>query len=165
MIIEKKQEFKSSGVLTLLGLVGFSVMIIAAPWNRQYQDSDVDAALQKAEVVGYQVVQIYREASKSAAVSADRNGGRGRTPASINPEGNLENLRTTGTMGTDPWGQPYHYRILSAEKSKPMRILVWSDGPNKKPETPDLDNEAKKISSQPVFSGDDVGVVLSMTQN
>lgn len=163
MNIEKKQEFKSSGVLTLLGLVGFSVMIIAAPWNRQSMDSDVDAALQKAEVVGYQVVQIYREAAKTAAVSSDNKGGR--TPASISPEGNLENLRTTGTMGTDPWGQPYHYRILSAEKAKPMRILVWSDGPNKKSETPDLDNEAKKISGQPVFNGDDVGVVLSMTQN
>ena len=159
---EQKQEFKSSGVLTLLGLVGFSAIIIAAPWNRPYQDSQVDAALQKAEVVGYQVVQIYREAAKTSALSADS---QGRTPASVNPENGLDNLRTTGTMGNDPWGRPYHYRILSAEKSKPMRILVWSDGPNKKSETPDLDNEAKKIVGQPAFNGDDIGVVLSMTQN
>lgn len=159
---EQKQEFKSSGVLTLLGLVGFSAAIIAAPWNRQYQDSQVDAALQKAEVVGYQVVQIYREAAKTSALSPNTNG---RAPASVAPENSLENLRTTGTMGTDPWGQPYHYRILSAEKSKPMRILVWSGGPNQKTETPDLDNEAKKITAQPVYSGDDIGVVLSMTQN
>ncbi len=159
---ERKQEFKSSGVLTLLGLVGFSAAIIAAPWNRSYQDNEIDAALQKAEVVGYQVVQIYREAAKTSALSSGKSG---RIPASVPQEASLESLRTTGTMGTDPWGQPYHYRILSAEKNKPMRILVWSSGPNKKADTADLENETKVISGQPTYSGDDIGVVLSMTQN
>lgn len=159
---ERKQEFKSSGVLTLLGLVGFSAAIIAAPWNRSYQDVEIDAALQKAEVVGYQVVQIYREAAKSSALSSHKSN---RNPASATPEATLENLRTTGTMGNDPWGQPYHYRILSAEKNKAMRILVWSSGPNKKADTADLENESKNISGQPTYSGDDIGVVLSMTQN
>lgn len=159
---EKKQEFKSSGVLTLLGLVGFSASIIAAPWNRQNHDSEVELALQKAEVVGYQVVQIYREAAK---VSGMPSGNSGRVPASVGPEATLENLRTTGTMGNDPWGQPYHYRILSAEKNKPIRILVWSTGPNKKSDTPDLENETRALPTQPTYSGDDIGVVLSMNQN
>lgn len=159
---DKKQEFKSSGVITLLGLVGFSAVIISAPWNRSYQDTEVDAAMHKAEIVGYQVVQIYREAAKNSALSSSSSS---RNPASASPENNLESLRTTGTMGTDPWGQPYHYRILSAEKNKAMRILVWSAGPNKKIETADLDNETKQVVGQPSYSGDDVGVVLSMNQN
>ncbi|MDG0814742.1 hypothetical protein [Bdellovibrio svalbardensis] len=159
---ERKQEFKSSGVLTLLGLVGFSAAIIAAPWNRSHRDTEVDAALQKAEVVGYQVVQIYREAAKTSALSFSKSG---RNPASVAPETTLESLRTTGTMGNDPWGQPFHYRILSAEKNKAMRILVWSSGPNKKADTAELENESKAISSQPIYVGDDIGVVLSMTQN
>lgn len=160
---EKKQEFKSSGVLTLLGLVGFSASIIASPWNHSAQDTDVQAALQKAEVVGYQVVQIYREAAKNTADSRVPAGGR--MPASVAPTAALDGMRTTGTMGSDPWGHPYHYRVLSTDQSKNIRILVWSSGPNGKIETADLDNEDKKLTAQPTYEGDDVGVVLSMSQN
>lgn len=160
---EQKQEFKSSGVLTLLGLVGFSLSIIASPWNHSARDIDTEAALQKAEVVGYQVVQIYREAAKNSGVPSAARGGR--NPASVAPVASLDSLRTTGTMGTDPWGQSYHYRVLSADQSKNIRILVWSSGPNGKIETVDLDNEDKKITAQPQYEGDDIGVVLSMSQN
>lgn len=160
---EQKQEFKSSGVLTLLGLVALSTAIIAAPWNRQHQDSQVDLALQKAEVVGYQVVQIYREAAKSTG-AASINGGR--APASeVRGLLSSADLRTTGTMGSDPWGQPYHFRILSSDSPKSMRILVWSSGPNRKSESPDLEDEAKRLPTQPVYSGDDMGIILNVTKN
>ncbi|WP_415061262.1 hypothetical protein [Bdellovibrio sp.] len=155
---EEKQEFKSSGVLALLGLVGFSAAIIATPWNRQMQDSRAEIALQKAEVVGYQVVQIYREAAKNSHTS-------GRNPASVEEASTAENLRSTGLMGTDPWGMPFRYRILSSDKAGHVRILVWSSGPNKKAETVALDNEEVAVTAQPVYSGDDVGVLLSVTQN
>ncbi|MGE5085353.1 MAG: hypothetical protein ACM3MG_03575 [Bacillota bacterium] len=160
---EQKQEFKSSGVLTLLGLVAFSLSIIASPWNHSGQDLDTEVALQKAEVVGYQVVQIYREAAKSSSASVVSKGGR--NPASLAPVVSLDSLRTTGTMGTDPWGHAYHYRVLSAEPAKNIRILVWSAGPNGKIETADLDDENKKVMVQPKYEGDDIGVVLSMSQN
>lgn len=158
---QEKQEFKSSGVLTLLGLVGISGLIIATPWNRQAQDSSSENALQKAEVVGYQVVQIYREASRSQSVFLDKSS-KDRMPASAAP---AEPLRTTGTMGTDPWGQPYHYRILSASDAPKVRILVWSTGPNKKVETVALEDEAQNLIQQPSYAGDDLGVILSVTQN
>lgn len=159
---EEKQEFKSSGVLALLGLVGFSAAIIATPWNRQMQDSRVEVALQKAEVVGYQVVQIYREAAKNSHTSDSPSG---RIPASVGEASVAENLRSTGLMGTDPWGVPFRYRILSSDKAGHVRILVWSSGPNKKAETIALDNEEVAVTEQPVYSGDDVGVLLSVTQN
>lgn len=158
---QEKQEFKSSGVLTLLGLVGISALIIATPWNRQVQDSAAENALQKAEVVGYQVVQIYREASRNQGVFLDNSSGS-RTPASATP---AEPLRTVGTMGLDPWGQPYHYRILSAADAPKVRILVWSAGPNMKVETKTLEDEDREISNQPTYAGDDLGVILSVTQN
>ena len=34
-----------------------------------------------------------------------------------------------GTIGRDPWGEAYNYRIIEMEKS-PI-ILVWSNGPDK----------------------------------
>lgn len=163
---EQNQEFKSTGVLALLGLVGFSAAIIATPWNRQMQDSRGETARQNAEVVGYQVVQIYREASKNT-VSEDTSGGR--LPASVSEEKavlSAENLRSTGTMGTDPWGQPYRYRIIpETVASGKIRILVWSSGPNKKIETAALDDEAKPLDNQPLYQGDDLGVLLSVSHN
>lgn len=162
---EKKQEFKSFGVLTLLGLVGFSTAIIATPWNRETGDSRTENARQKAEVVGYQVVQLYREASK-IQVSPGKPGER--QPASVSGEHTLspENLRSTGTMGMDPWGQPYHYRILSAPKVEgKIRILVWSAGPNKKVDTAHLEDEAKPLDPHPQYKGDDLGVLLSVSHN
>lgn len=160
---EQIQEVRSSGMLLIMGLVGLSMVIVATPWNRQFQDSRTEAALQKAEIVGYQVVQIYREASKSSM--SENNGGR--NPASIAPlEGEFPaNLRSTGTMGTDPWGAPYRYRILSADQVGNVRILVWSTGPNQKAETIKLDDEEAVITGQPTYAGDDIGVLLSMTHH
>lgn len=158
---EEKQHFKSSGVLTLLGLLGLSAGIVATPWNKALQDVGVDECRQKAEVVGYQVAQIFREASRN---KLHKSVSGGREPASIADSAGLENTRTTGTMGTDPWGQPYRYRILASDSSQ-IRILVWSAGPNMKPETADLDDENKIITKQPTYAGDDIGVILSVSQN
>lgn len=164
MKTKEKQEFKSSGVLTLLGLVGFSTAIIATPWNRQIEDSRGELARQKAEVVGYQVVQIYREAAKNSASPSSK---KVRNPASVEDSQAFspENLRSTGTMGVDPWGQPYRYRIISADALGKVRILVWSSGPNQKVETASLDNEEAPVKEQPLYLGDDMGVLLSMSQN
>lgn len=166
MINQQNQQFKSTGLLALLGLVAFCLAIIATPWNRQMRDSGHENARQKAEVVGYQVVQMYREASKNPASSAAP---RSRGPASAagseaSPELSMQNLRAIGTMGIDPWGRPFNYRIISADPGGRVRILVWSTGPNLKVESHQLENEQVAISSQPLYGGDDIGVLLTMSQ-
>lgn len=158
----EKQEFRSSNVLTLLGLVGLSAILIATPWNRQIQDSRVQAARQKAEIVGYQVVQIYKETIKN---SLPNNRTKDlRQPASADPQRAEQYLRNIGTMGTDPWGQPYHYRLLPSSKIGTLRILVWSAGPNQKMESNQLGKELALIN-EPSYTGDDIGIILSMSQN
>lgn len=159
---KEKQQFRSSGLLSLLGLIVLSLTIIATPWNRHIEDSKTQIALQKAEVVGYQVVQVYREAIK-VSLSSDKESGR--QPASAHPMELVENLRNTGTVGKDPWGQPYRYRILPPKNSNALKILVWSTGPNKKVESVELTDEQKNVLGQPSYSGDDLGVLLSMSQN
>lgn len=156
---EQIQEVKSSGVILILGLVVLSMIIIATPWNRQFQDSRIETALHKAEVVGYQVVQIYREAAKTSD-------NKDRAPASVTSSSGSAipaNIRSTGTMGLDPWGAPFRYRILSADPAGNVKILVWSSGPNQKVETAALDDEDVAIAGQPSYGGDDIGVLLSMT--
>ncbi|GEM_PF-1443022 len=164
MKTEQKQEFKSSGVLALLGLVSFSAAIIAVPWNKHTLDSKSEAAVQKATVVGYQVVQLYREAAQNTSKPTDPDL---RGPASVEESLVLQgdHLRSTGTMGTDPWGQPYNYRILSSEGPDKVKILVWSGGPNKVKETLELEDEDKPLAVQPVYAGDDLGILLSVSHN
>lgn len=160
---KQNQEFRSSGLLSLLGLVALAAGIVVMPWNREIQDSRIEMARQKAEVVGYQVAQIYREAAGAEVGLAKKSD---RNPASVAAvEGfSMENLRSTGTMGIDPWGEPYRYRILSATKAGEVRVLVWSLGPNKKADTQGLENEEQAIKEQPVYLGDDMGVLLSVAQ-
>lgn len=160
---KEKQEFRSSALLSSLGLLAVAVAIVATPWNRQIEDSRIEAARQKAEVVGYQVAQIYREALNSEANLMEVSG---RKPASVGAERafSMENLRSTGTMGTDPWGEPYRYRILSVDQPGAVRVLIWSGGPNKRVETADLDNEESSVKEQPVYFGDDMGVLLRVSQ-
>lgn len=163
---ETKQELKSFGVLTVLGLLGFSVMVIAAPWKRFESNSNSEQALQKAEVVGYQVAQIFREATKplSLSVSNPRSPGN-RIPAST--ESKIEGIRSVGTISMDPWGQPYHYRILSFDKNRATKILVWSTGKNKISENPSFDDESSQIhvAVKPTFSGDDIGTLINVDHN
>lgn len=164
MKTKEKHEFRSSSMLALLGLVVLSAVMIAVPWNRQTHDSRVQTARQKAEVVGYQVVQIYRESIK-VSVSTDTKP-QGRGLASVQESNGFpQNLRNVGTMGVDPWGEPYHYRLLSSDKAGFIRVLVWSSGPNKKLETNESIKEDVAQMGQPVYAGDDIGVVLSMSQN
>lgn len=157
MKINKNQELRSSSILGLFCLVGLSLTIIATPWNRDLNGAGQEKALHRAEIVGYQIVQLYREASKHTSEAP-----KSRAPASASP--NLTDLRRTGSMGTDPWGQAYNYRILSADQSK-LRILVWSSGPDKVINTKELENEDVSLADQPSFAGDDLGIVMSMNVN
>lgn len=158
MKITKNQELKSSSMLLLFGLVIGCAAIIATPWNRTMNEDRSERALHRAEIVGYQIVQLYREAAREANSTPEPS----RGPASVGPS--VNDLRKTGTMGSDPWGQAYHYRILSNEENK-LRILVWSLGPNQSEDTVALDDEDAQIESQPRFAGDDMGVVMNIPVN
>ncbi len=159
MKVSENQELKSSNILVMLGLLGLCLSIISTPWNRGITDPNSTKALQRAEIVGYQLVQLYREAAKVDSTTALK---ASRGPASVSSE--VPELRTIGTMGLDPWGQPFHYRILSADQNK-LRVLVWSSGPNQSVESNELVDEDFKLSTQPTFSGDDIGVVMMMSVN
>lgn len=143
--------------MTLMVLVaGITIL----PLGLQSRDNKTEQTLVLAEEIGTQVVAIYRDASRMEPENE-------RSPASI-AKGGLrglkEEFRSTGTTGKDPWGTPFQYRLISEDDSGNVRILVWSAGPNKKIESFELLDEGKEIKYQPVYSGDDLGVLLSMSQ-
>lgn len=138
---------------SLAGLMGF----MAIPsWTRQRDEDRVVNAKRHAEVLGYQVFEIYREAARNTHPATASSSSR--APASAAPvEGESLNFREAGSIGNDPWGQPYRYKILSAQGAQ-MKVQIWSAGPNKLFETDDKAGVAAES-----YTGDDVGVVLSMS--
>jgi type II secretory pathway pseudopilin PulG len=123
-------------LLSLLGLVFFALL---PAWNRHRTEAKLINAQRQAEVLAYQAFEIYRSSAKDPT----------RGPASASQGG--------GSLGTDPWGQPYRYKILNAGKDQ-LKVQIWSAGPNRNFETTDLDGIAAES-----YGGDDVGIVLSMT--
>lgn len=105
-----------------------------------------EKAMRRAEGLAYQLMDIHKASQKDS-----------RAPASSSNEGQI---------GSDPWGQPYRYRVLNHaaksadKKAQDYSLVVWSGGPNKKADTKEenLDSDRDDFSAQ--FEGDDVGVVV-----
>lgn len=147
----RKLSYKSLVFMSsLAGLIG----VLAVPiWSRQREQDQMVTAKRYAEVLGYQVFEIYREATKNATEEAPEF----RGPATADSaQAAAPYFHEAGNIGSDPWGQPYRYKLLS-QSGDQMRVRIWSAGPNKLFETHDPTDA--RVES---YIGDDVGVVLSM---
>lgn len=148
---ETNRILKAKKAFLFAGVIGLFVALILPSWSRLRSEDKIVNAQRQAEVLGYQVFQIYREASQLQAAEPVQ----GRSPASV-PEDFL-GRRESGSIGGDPWGQPYRYKILKAERDQ-LKVQIWSAGPNKIFETEDHPGVAAEK-----YLGDDVGLVLSMS--
>ncbi|MBK9322189.1 MAG: hypothetical protein IPM97_04390 [Bdellovibrionaceae bacterium] len=148
--LSKRYFAMGLGIFAILGF--FSI----PTWTRQRKEEMEVSAKRQAEVLGYQVFEIYSDAARNASV-LDLVGSR--SPASLKAiDGDISNLRESGSIGSDPWGQPYRYKILSAALDQ-LRVQIWSAGPNKTFETSDRPGIPADS-----YDGDDVGLVLSLNQ-
>lgn len=106
--------------LWLPALGGLVLLALAfLPFAHLSGDSRTVEIRTKAEVLAYQVAQLYRESLAPKGVSNDRRG-----PASV------ESV-SEGFMGLDPWGNAYRYRISPLDGDR-LRIEMRSAGPNGK---------------------------------
>jgi hypothetical protein len=156
MKTQSKQRLSYKNIVFMSSLAGLLGFMAVPSWTKQREEDRVINAKRHAEVLGYQVFEIYREAARNTHPENTNS----RAPASATPsEGEVLNFHDAGSIGNDPWGQPYRYKILSAHttNSEPMRVQIWSAGPNKIFETDDKPGVAAES-----YIGDDVGVVLSM---
>jgi hypothetical protein len=155
--MKNKENQKLSYPYWILGLGFLAVLgFLSMPsWTRQSEEDRVLNAKRHAEVLGYQVFEIYREAAHNS-IPAELIGSR--SPASMRAiGGDVSGMRESGSIGADPWGQPYRYKILSSA-SEQLKVQIWSAGPNKKFETGDVPGVAADS-----YTGDDVGIILSMS--
>jgi type II secretory pathway pseudopilin PulG len=147
MKTEQKQHVKSYGIISLLMLIGAAALICVPVWSGRTGASQ-QRTLHRAESLAYQLLE-------------SRKGTPSRGPASI--ESSINHLTLDqGQIGMDLWDHPYQYRLLKGADNQPSKILVWSLGPNGKPETSDETIESNRDHTNPQFSGDDLGIMLTV---
>lgn len=130
---EEFQEVTDRSWIFPLACLCLLVGLALLPLGRSSPEKKVIQARAKAEVLAYQVAQLYKESLESQGSSEEFvTSGRGpasvRMPSSETPV----NAPAEGLMGQDPWGRPYRYKISTEPDG---RLLVemrsWgSEGPS-----------------------------------
>lgn len=148
---DKKQQVRSYGIISLLLLAGCAALICVPVWSGR-TGVDQQKTLHRAEGLAYQLLESRKEAPAGLP---------GRGPASV--QGSVNHLTMDqGEIGLDAWGHPYHFKLLKVEGTQLAKILVWSFGPNGRGETQDEVIESNRDNRSPKFSGDDLGIMLSV---
>ena len=156
----KKQGFTTFDTVMVLAL-GFTALGISASiMSESLRDDRMDRARFGAETLAHQIASGGLALGEPDAKNESPTQ-RGPAPVSQSEPGlGLYD----GTLGKDPWGQPYHYKLIRGSDGRAARIFVWSDGADQKANTRLEDNDI--ALSGPIekveFSGDDVGFVYDL---
>lgn len=142
---EKKQGLRSTSLMSVLFVIVFMIFTFSRLINQE-TNSSPEQALKRAEGLAYQIAEVRK--------------GSSRGPASVAALNHL--VQNEGDIGLDPWGKAYRFKVIGGGENEPMRILVWSAGPNLKLDTGEksLDSKAFDKNLLPL-SGDDLGVLIS----
>ena len=151
MKTKENQQVKIGNILGVIALFLILLAMVALPWGGYLNESKVLRARSKAEVLGYQLVQIYQENLKKTADNLKNS----RSIASADTD--MVEFKPEGLMGIDPWGQPYKYTIQQLGRDQ-LRVLIWSTGPNLKDDS-SSGNAQKNVSAA---ESDDVQIVLNI---
>lgn len=133
---------KSSRTLNALGLGIIALGFVIWPINDFVRQDKSGMARRKAEILSYQLAQLYQENSNSDQTQTQNLSLRG--PASVSPSNEqLVEFKSEGLLGSDPWGQAFEYKILNVDE-KAIRLQIRSAGPD------------HKFSSAKVFESDSI---------
>lgn len=136
-----RKSFKTTDLAVLMALMVIIISVSGSIVSEAFQDSRHTIA--KADVE--HLAKTLFEAPVLAGMPEHTGASRG--PASFGERGLPQ-------ISEDPWGLPYHYKIIKNSEGA-MKVVVVSSGPNKKLET-DLENYSGESLA---FSGDDIGFV------
>lgn len=152
----KKPVFRTIDILGLIFLIGLMTTISGTILAQAMQNDKPRRARSNAQTLAQQI------RAEQSRIHEHLSGQRGpASDSSTQPAA----LLTGGTIGHDPWGNPYHYVVRKEEAPsgdhQKLRgwVYVWSDGPDGKPDT-----EASNLPRVPpggrlALGGDDIGHV------
>lgn len=146
----KKQGFTSlDTILCLSAILALAVLIV--PIFAKHSSSQAQASvIAKAQKLSYEILKEVQLAQQAA-----NNIGKRQIASSEDKSISME-----GIIGTDPWGNPFHYRVLKNLYGQPTHLVVWSRGSNSRQDTSEYEFESQK--GEVHFSGDDLGYILEI---
>lgn len=128
---EKNHIYRSSDVIITFGLLVLALGVTVSLFADQFVDKRFQEALLDTNSLSAQILQSGLKEVDIALPQDDRR--------SIASKSKFRELKTflspEGHLGVDPWGEAYSYKIIGVEGGHPTHILVWSSGPDKRPES------------------------------
>lgn len=109
---KENQQFRSFDVIAIVVLLVLGIFFYSHPFNNHSEQANVKNSKGKAEILGYQIAQIYRDKM------LENNHGSGRGPASEKAE-----FKKEGFIGEDASGHPFKYKVQEEGDNK-MRIII-----------------------------------------
>lgn len=161
----KKHRFRSIDVVIVTLLIVFIVGSgIAIVQHKSTQDPK-DLALRMAENISSQLLNLDRKKFHTGVDNASKNQ---RRPSGESEAQQAYRLGSEGTIGHDPWGQPFQYRFVEGEKGQWSHLIVWSAGPDSRLEKAISEWSTRELvgfrsGQQQVHMGDDVGLVIALS--
>lgn len=120
--IKSNQVFKSYTKKSAFLALIFSAFFVFSCTNNgmKIETLKIEKAYQQAEILSYEALVINAPKASEATTSS-------RGPASVSAE-----TQITGSMGKDPWGNPFRYvrKTIRENSNLKTQIIVWSAGPN-----------------------------------
>lgn len=162
----KNQQFKTIDMVILIVMLvvlgGISMGIVR---HNKSQDP-TRQVFRMAENISFQLLNLDRKKFHSAH-EIEPTGER--TPSSSAQKNRSVRLGPEGTIGLDPWGQPFEYRFIENAEGQWTYLIVWSRGPDSVASKPVSDWTYDFLVTQnytknrhEVRVGDDFGLVYSL---
>lgn len=155
---------RTSGLIGVLVLGAITAAMIFNMSGRETKQTELARAQNKAEAIAYQIVEIYKMAKVEVPVEntpAQRRG-LASVQSAVEAGGILKEFKNQGTMGIDPWGHSYQYRILATNSAEPQ-LIVWSLGPNGALDNQVFMEDSNEAALAPL-QGDDIRVQLPLSE-
>ncbi len=160
----KIQIVRTSGLIGVLVLGAITAAMIFNLSGRETTKAERARAQNKAEAIAYQIVEIYKMAKVETPIenSPVQRRGLASVQSAVEAGGILKEFKNQGTMGIDPWGHAYQYRILSSDSALPQ-LIVWSLGPNGALDNQVFIEDSSEAALAPL-QGDDIRVQLPLPE-
>ena len=147
------RRFGTTDLAIVMGL--WSAMAVLLGGVLSELTSDTETPMAKAQSEAY-ATQLAQDLDTVPKMGPSTNGTK-RGPASIHGLVESRAELRNGTLGKDPWGHAYQYKVV------PEGVIVWSQGKNSECDSTDALNRLEEGQSlhEFHFSGDDVGFVIA----
>ncbi|MCB0370052.1 MAG: hypothetical protein KDD45_11670 [Bdellovibrionales bacterium] len=115
--IKENQSFKSFDVIAIVVLMVLGTFFYTYPFNTHTNSEYVRSSKDKAEILGYQLAQIYRDQLMDKAHSGQRSPASGTDKVELKKE---------GYIGADALGRPFKYQIIE-EGPNSLKVILTNE--------------------------------------